>query len=124
MMGKTLQAGFVAGLLALGLGTAPASDVEHFEGLPAETVAEAIEHLNTYTAELVALSEGELGPADMAEVHEVTYTLENALARLDQEYAAVAAALEEVHLASERADTDTVREHTAVYADALDGVMR
>ena len=124
-VGKAIRRGVALAVCVLGVATAQAheDEVAHFEGLPAETVAEAVEHLDAYTEQLVALAEGDLGPTDMAEVHEITYTLENALARLDAEYEAIAVALEEVHLASERADTETVREHSAVYAEKLSEVM-
>lgn len=118
------QAGIMSLAIVFGGATAAqASDPEHFEGRPSETVTEAVENLNTYTNELVALTEADLGPAEMARVHEVTYTLENALARIDEEYDTIAVALEAVHQASERADADTVRAETGAYAEALSALM-
>lgn len=108
----------------LGLGTAQGSETDHFEGKPSRTVAEAWENLQTGNAELSALIDGELSPMDMAEVHEISYTLENALARLAEAQEASAVNLEEVHLASERNDTETVRTHGEAYLEAINGLMR
>lgn len=111
----------VAGLMLIigGAANVHASDADHFEGKASETVEQAVENLTVYTEELKTLAAGDLGSIEMARVHEVTYTLENALARINQEYESVAAALEEVHLASERVDTDTVRKQASVYAEGL-----
>jgi hypothetical protein len=41
----------------------------------------------------------------MVKIHELTYTLENALGKLSEDLAKAAVDLEEVHLASEKLDT-------------------
>ena len=114
----------VAATMLLGSGLAQADDVEHFEGEPSRTVAEAWENLETGNAELQSLISGELSPLEMAEVHEITYTLENALARLAEAQETGAVNLEEVHLASERNDTETVRSNGEAYLEAISGIVR
>jgi len=120
----TWQASIITLAIIIGAATGShASEADHFEGKPSETVTEAVENLSTHTDELVALTKSELGPVEMARVHEVTYTLENALARINEEYDSVAEALEAVHQASERADADTVKVETEAYAEALSILM-
>lgn len=76
--------------------------VEHFQGQSAESLGEALEHLHRYNARLAALIEADEITAETSyEVHELTYTLENALGRLAEELGVVQDTLEKVHLASE-----------------------
>ncbi|CUS48080.1 MAG: Herpesvirus processing and transport protein [Idiomarinaceae bacterium HL-53] len=82
---------------------------EHFEGEASPTVEAALENLTTYNAKLQEIMEDGLTSQEMAEIHQLTYTLENALATLNKELETTAATLEEVHLASERMEYDTVR---------------
>lgn len=90
-------------------GTAVAGDPDHFEGKPADTIEQAVTNLSEYNHKLETVLSGDLTPEAMNEVHQLTYTLENALEKLDNEIDALADTLEEVHKASERVDTDTVR---------------
>lgn len=99
----------LAGLIAAGPVTLADEEPGHFEGLPAETLEQAVENLSEYNRRLAAvLDQGELTAADLVTVHELTYTLENALERIHHEVGALAETLEEVHLASEVDDRDTV----------------
>jgi hypothetical protein len=83
--------------------------VEHFKGLPAETLEQAVENFSVYNGRLQeVLDKGTLTAEDLATVHELTYTLENALAKIDTELTTLAETLEEVHLASEAADIGRV----------------
>lgn len=92
------------GLFALA-STPSAADtdrVEHFQGQSADSLAAALDHLQRYNARLAALIEADEITAETSyEVHELTYTLENALGRLAKELGVVQDTLEEVHLASE-----------------------
>lgn len=84
--------------------------VEHFEGEPAQTLTEALDNLSTYNARLATIVDQEsLSSQDLLEVHRLTYTLENALGKLREEMNDLAETLETVHLASERAQPDTVK---------------
>ena len=86
-----------------------ASDSDHFKGHPANTLEQAIANFSEYNSKLEKVLAGDLTPEAMNEVHLLTYTLENALQKLDDEIDALEDTLEKVHKASERADTDTVR---------------
>jgi len=69
-----------------------------------------------YNDRLGAIMEkDEVTPDDLDAIHQLTYTLENALARIDTEVEGMAVNLEEVHLASERLDRETLREHGPRY---------
>jgi hypothetical protein len=87
----------------------------HFEGLPAGTLEEALTNLRATLPDLEAALEGEPDQAAMNDIHEMTYTLENAMERLRLEIIALENSLEELHLASERWDAEAVAEHGARY---------
>ena len=60
--------------------------VSHYEALPSETLAEAVENFVTYNDKVQeVLSRETLSVADMEEIHQFTYTLEIALA-INQEF--------------------------------------
>lgn len=83
---------------------------DHFKGQPSETLPQAVSNFSEYNQKLSALVEkNELTPAEMHQVHELTYTLENALEKIRDELKGLADTLEEVHVASESADADTVK---------------
>ncbi len=96
-----------AGMLALTLSAASWADAgsdraAHFKGEPAATLEQAVSNLSEYNAKLeTLLAKDELSPMDMHEVHQLTYTLENALQRLQVELETTAEVLESVHVASE-----------------------
>lgn len=94
--------------------------VDHFEGKPAETLEQAVRHLSEYSKQLESLVEGDLSNADMGEIHQITYTLENALAKLDTDLNELAETLEEVHIASETADKETVKQSGKAYLEVIE----
>lgn len=109
--------------LALG-GVAKADRADHFEGLPAETLEAAVQNLSEYNERLQAiLDRDDLSSTDLAEVHEITYTLENALQKVALEFDDLADTLEAVHLASESADARTVQEQGRAYLETARKVI-
>lgn len=99
--------------------------IDHFKGEPAPTLQAALANLATYNPQLQALlAKGQLDNADMMAVHQLTYTLENALARLDDEVDLLEDALEAVHKASENADPATVLEQGRIYLDKASLITR
>ncbi|PWG61330.1 DUF6746 family protein [Spiribacter halobius] len=114
-MRHLLSALALAGLLAAS-GAAVADEVDHYEAQPSRTLEEALTNLAEYNDRLSAIMEkDELTPDDLDAIHQLTYTLENALARFNTEVEGMAVNLEEVHLASERLDRETLREHGPRY---------
>lgn len=92
---------------------------EHFKGEASENLDQALANLGSYNRKLAALlAEESLSTAQLHEVHVLTYTLENALERIEEEVEAMAEDLEAVHVASEHADPDTVKSRGKAYLDA------
>lgn len=88
------------------------SRIDHFEGESSATLAEAVANFSAYNGKLAALlAQPALSPTDLGIVHQLTYTLENALEKINQDLEALAETLEEVHLASEKSDAEGVRTH-------------
>lgn len=111
---RTLAAAALALTSTLSFGEAP----EHFKGEAAPTLEAALANLAAYNARLEALlAKEKLSLLDMNQVHELTYTLENALARIDAHLKATAETLESVHKASERADAAVVKTDGRRYLD-------
>ncbi|MFP4274329.1 MAG: DUF6746 family protein [Paracoccaceae bacterium] len=110
---KPLIAAFA---LAAAISPATADEVDHYAAEKAETLAEAVALFNDYNARLAALlAEPDLDVTGMEQVHEYTYTLEEALAQINAAMADLPATLEEVHLASEGDDPDALRAVAAPY---------
>lgn len=109
-MKSLLSALFItAGMLAF---TAAAADdrPDHFTGKPADTLEQAVTNFTEYNAKLKALLSAELTPQAMAEIHQLTYTLEVALQKIHSETGKLKDTLEQVHIASERMDTATAKQ--------------
>lgn len=112
-------------LLASGAVAAGEDRPEHFKGLPADTLVQAVANFSEYNSKLEGLIQQEhLSPQDMHEVHMLTYTLENALAKIHAELAALAEPLEAVHLASERAEPETVKTQGQSYLDSARQIVK
>jgi hypothetical protein len=82
----------------------------HFPSLESHDVQTALCNIQTYNEKLTAItSQPELTALDMVKVHELTYTLENAVNFLKVSLEDVSVDLEEVHMASEKLDQDTIK---------------
>lgn len=90
-------------------------DVKHHEGKPANTLTEAVANFSDYNAKLEAILGGAVTDNDMHDIHILTYTLENALGKINDELAELSQVLEELHLATERMDREAVVEHGRNY---------
>lgn len=114
-----LTIAFLAALISVPAVQADEDRPEHYEGEPAETLEQAVANLSEYNAKLEAIIEkDELTDADHAEIHELTYTLENALGKMREELDSMAENLEAVHLASEERDADVIAEKGPAYLSA------
>ena len=112
-----------AAALSFGVATmakAEEEEVEHFKGESVDSLEEAVTHFKRYNQRLETLLKKEsMSAEDVTKVHELTYTLENALAKINQELSKLAATLEEVHVASEKYDADAVHEHGEAYMEVI-----
>ena len=100
------------------LAIAPANasgDYKHFEGKTPENLQQAFEYIREYNEKIASLTEAEMTEDTLTEIHELSYTVENALEKIREEMAALADQLEELHLASESYDLEKSREHAASY---------
>lgn len=97
----------------------------HFKGKESATLEAALTNLTEGNAKLVTLLKKEtLEPKDVVEIHEMSYTLEKALAKVGEEQARLAELLEEVHLASEIGDGKKVKDKGAIYLEASAPLVR
>ena len=114
LMGKSL---LMASLLALSSVTF-ASEARHFKGEKAETLSQAVQQFSEQNKKLQAiLQKGAIEPKEMADIHIMTYTLENALAKLKSELDTIEELLEDVHKASEHGDTQKVLKQGQKYLE-------
>ncbi|MBA1263375.1 DUF6746 family protein [Stutzerimonas sp. NM35] len=97
----------------------------HYKGEPADTTQQAVANLNEYNPKLDAiLAKDELTAMDMHEVHQLTYTLENALQRIQADLETTAALLEEVHIASETDKPDVVKARGKAYLEGARALVK
>jgi len=101
-----------------------ADDVDHYEGKVFEKRDEAMKALIETTQKMAAaVASEDFDIAQMEEIHEISYTTEDAIAFLDKKNSAdlstLAAALEEVHNHSERHKADMTKRHFITYQSLL-----
>ena len=93
----------------------------HFSGKEADSLKEAYHYFEEGNEELEDYLKGEtIEGSDLAHIHELTYTLENAIAKMQTALSNLATTLEEVHLASEKGDADIVLESGREYLSIAD----
>jgi len=97
---------------------------DHYQGEAVSTLSQAVVQLEKYNAELEQLVAGELSPNAMAKIHELTYSIEVALAKVNDEFAQAAVDLEEVHLGSEELNSDRVQENAKAYLERTGTVLK
>lgn len=98
---------------------------EHFKGLVPKNIDEAVSNFSEYNEKLAKIIEQKkLSPEDMNTVHELTYTIENALGMLSSELGSLAETLEAIHIASEHADPKTVQEQGKHYIDTAKNIVQ
>lgn len=117
----------ITSLLALSLSTMAQAEErpDHFKGKPSETLEQAVVNFSEYNGKLAdLLAKDALSPHDLHQVHELTYTLENALEKINAELTELANTLEAVHVASENGDTKTTKEQGARYLDTARKVIK
>lgn len=117
-----MKALFTAAAMTLTLGFASATfadeaRVQHFKGVPSPDLSTAIANFSEYNNKLEAVISSELTNEAYAEVHMLTYTLENALAKINEELEQLAVTLEEVHLASESFEQERLLNNAQQYLE-------
>lgn len=113
---RTLLAG--AALSAMATLALAEDGVSHYEALPSETLEQALENFNTYNAKVAeVLASEDLGVQDMEEIHQYTYTIEIALAKINEELGALPVVLERLHISSEGGNVHELRAVGEVYLE-------
>ncbi|WP_211224476.1 DUF6746 family protein [Marinimicrobium agarilyticum] len=107
-------------LATLSLSVQADDRLDHYKGKPADTLEQALANFAEGNRELRQLLEGEVSNADLARVHQLSYTLENALGKMNKEMRVLAMLLEQVHLASETAKAETVQGSGRAYFEIVD----
>jgi len=93
-----------------------AERIDHHSGKSADTLGEAVNNFSQYNNRLAAVLEKEqLTPDDLNNIHVLTYTLENALEKINTDLAELAETLELLHVASESDDADGARQYGEIY---------
>lgn len=98
--------------------------VDHFKGLPSPDLATAVINFSQYNDKLADKLKGELTPSALAEIHQLTYTLEIALEKISNEVKALADTLEEVHIASETAQPEKLAEEGKKYMQTVEELKK
>lgn len=117
---RSIRAMTLSLLLSVVVGNVYAVDrPDHFAGKASETLEQASSNFSESNRRLAEiLSKEEISMAEMASIHELTYTLENALERIEEEYDQLAAQLEALHLASEGVDIGLARKLGDTYLES------
>ena len=115
----------VTGALTLGLAwPAIAEEVRHYAPKQSETLEEAVANFAEYNGLMrEVLAKEDLSVADMERVHQLTYTLEIALAKINEHFSNLPMTLETLHLASEDHDEAEVRGIGEVYLETAETVV-
>lgn len=89
---------------------------KHFPSVESNNLSSALCNLHNYNAKLAEItSKAELSALDMVKVHELTYTLENALTQIQKDLVVIAEDLEKVHKASEALNPDVIKQFSNKY---------
>lgn len=117
-------AGVMAGC-ALALSAVAENRAQHYEAKPSETLDQAVKNFSEYNGLLSeVLKKDKLSPADLERIHELTYTLEVALAKINEDMAALPATLERLHIASEQQNEAEARGVGEAYLEVATTVVR
>lgn len=103
--------------LAVAAGAMAEEQTGHFKGLAAPDLATAVINFSEYNNRLEKVLEGDLTDMDLATIHQLTYTLENALEKINIDLEELAQTLERVHVASETFNRDALKEAGPTYLE-------
>lgn len=96
----------------------------HYEAKPADTLAQAVANFSAYNMKVEAALAGEVTDEKIQEIHQLTYTLETALHKINEEMEQLAETLEALHKASEKLDAEGVDKHGRAYLSVAREVIK
>mgnify|MGYP006142342975 CR=1 FL=1 len=97
---------------------------DHYKGKPADTLEQAVANFSEYNQKLNTLLKAELTPQAMAEIHQLTYTIEVALEKIHTETGKLKDTLEQVHVASEHMDMASAKRSGDAYIKAAQTLVK
>ena len=132
---KRLTAAILSlGLLAAGPALANGDDhdhdhdhgdgqVQHYKAKPAPNLEAAVKNLREYNQKLEEHLNQEMTVENMEKIHQLSYTLENALKRMDKDLNSIASVLEGMHLASEARNEKKVQGNAETYLENMNMIL-
>ena len=128
---KRLTAAILSlGLLAGGPALANGEDhdhehgeVQHYKAQPAPNLEAAVKNLREYNQKLEEHLNQEMTVENMEKIHQLSYTLENALKRMDKDLNSIASVLEGMHLASEARNEEKVQGNAETYLENMSMIL-
>jgi len=97
--------------------------VQHYKAEPAPNLKAAVENLRDYNRKLEQHLDQEMTVENMEKIHQLSYTLENALKRMDKDLENIASVLEGMHLASEARNQDKVEGNAETYLENMNMIL-
>ena len=132
---KRLTAAILSlGLLAAGPALANGDDhdhdhdhgdeqVQHYKAEPSPNLKVAVQNLREYNQKLEEHLNQEMTVENMEKIHQLSYTLENALQRMDKDLKSIASVLEGMHLASEGRNEDKIKSNAETYLENTNMIL-
>ena len=123
-MKNVIKGAVLAVSLAVAGGAMADDRPEHFKGLAAPDLQTAVANFSEDNKRLEKALSGELTDADLMKIHELTYTLENALEKINDDLEDLADTLEEVHIASETFKRDELKKVAPQYLETSRQIIK
>lgn len=98
-------------------------EVQHYKAEPAPNLEAAVENLREYNKKLEQHLDQEMTVENMEKIHQLSYTLENALKRMDKDLDNIASVLEGMHLASEARNEQKVEGNAETYLENMNMIL-
>ncbi len=97
---------------------------EHYRAEKAETLEQAVKNFSEHNKQVAKVLEKDaLSPDDVEQIHEATYTLEEALDRIEEGMEELEETLETLHRASEAHQEAAVREAGKTYLETAGKII-
>jgi hypothetical protein len=97
--------------------------VQHYKAEPAPNLKAAVANLRAYNRKLEEHLDQEMTVENMEKIHQLSYTLENALKRMDKDLDNIARVLEGMHLASEARNKEKVTGNAETYLENMSMIL-
>ena len=99
------------------------AQVQHYKAEPAPNLEAAVKNLREYNQKLEEHLNQEMTVENMEKIHQLSYTLENALKRMDKDLNSIASVLEGMHLASEARNEEKVQGNAETYLENMSMIL-